>query len=57
MPQMSAMPFAKGSEAIALLPRMANRHGLIAATTAADLALTPAGSAAELMTLIAKKLV
>jgi len=56
MSQMSAMPFAKGNEAIALLPRMANRHGLIDATTAADPDLTPARSEAELKTLIANKL-
>jgi len=53
---MSAMPFAKGNEAIALLPRMANRHGLIDATTAADPDLTPARSEAELKTLSANKL-
>ena len=33
MPQMATMPFAKAKKPIALLPRMANRHGLIAGAT------------------------
>lgn len=33
------LPFAKGKDDIAILPRMANRHGLIAGATGTGMAI------------------